>query len=262
MKRLLINLTAVSSLIALPLGSAFADTDMDTDTIALPVPILSTYSHAFIPVASSDDPAPVNSSPETPNYLALTYNLTHNTNLSLKAIQMALAGYEWALKNNKVENKNILTIVDFTVSSAKDRLYVINLQSGCVLMSLPVSHGKNSGVNSPWATKFSNKANSLQSSLGVFVTQSTYFGQHGFSLRIKGLEDSNNQAFSRSVVVHAANYVTPDFIKRFGRAGTSWGCFAVDPNESKNLINYIKGGSVLYAYGNSPQYLSTTKILG
>ncbi len=258
MKRLLINLTAVYSLIALPLGSAFAN----DNAIVLPFPIATAHTQPFVPVASAEDEiTAANPNFDIPNYLELTYNLTHNTNLSVKAIQMALAGYEWALKNNKVKNKDVLTIVDFTISSAKDRLYVINLKSGCILMSQPVSHGKNSGENSPWATKFSNKPNSLESSLGVFITQNTFNGEHGLSLRISGLEDSNSKALSRALLVHPANYVTPDFIKRFGRAGTSWGCFAVDPNESKELIDYIKDGSVLYAYGNSPQYLSTTKIL-
>lgn len=196
-----------------------------------------------------------------PNYLQLSYNLTHNTNLSAKAVEMAFAGYDWAVKNNKVKNKDILTIVDFTVSSAKDRLYVINLQTGEILMHLPVTHGKNSGNGSARTTSFSNKFNSLQSSIGVFVTQNPYYGQHGFSLRINGLESSNNNALARNVVVHPANYASLSYIKRNGRAGTSWGCFAVDPQDSKQLINYIKGGSVIYAYGQSTQYMASTKIL-
>jgi hypothetical protein len=197
----------------------------------------------------------------TTNYLQLSYNLTHNTNLSPKAVEMAFAGYEWAIKTQKVQNKDILTIVDFSVSSAQKRLYVINIKSGIILMSLPVSHGKGSGANSPWAKSFSNKNNSLQSSLGVFITESTYVGKHGPSLRLKGLEFSNNNAFARNVVVHSANYATEDFIRKYGRTGNSWGCFAVDPKQSKQLINYISGGSVLYAYGKSEQYMAATKIL-
>ena len=197
----------------------------------------------------------------TTNYLQLSYNLTHHTNLSPKAVEMAFAGYQWALKSNKVTNKDIITIVDFTVSSAKDRLYVINLKSGQILMAMPVAHGKGSGKSSPWATSFSNKNDSLKSSLGVFLTQNTYFGKHGFSLRIRGLETSNNHAAARDVVVHSANYVTPQFIKSHGYAGNSWGCFAVAPKESKQLINYIGKGSVLYAYGQSNQYMASTKIL-
>lgn len=224
MKRHLIKLIAVGSLISLPFGFAQA-------------------------AAAST------------NYLQLSYNLSHNTNLSPQAIQMAFAGYQWALKTTKVKNKDVLTIVDFSVSSAKNRLYVINVKTGQVLMGLPVAHGANSGRNTPWATSFSNKNNSLQSSLGVFVTENTYTGKHGYSLRIRGLESSNNNAESRAVVVHAANYASPGFIKKYGRAGNSWGCFAVDPQQSKQLIKYIQGNSVIYAYGKSSQYLASTKIL-
>lgn len=222
MKRQLMKLSAVASLLSLPFAMAHA---------------------------------------ETPNYLQLSYNLSHNTNLSPEAVQMAFAGYQYALKTNQVKNQDILTIVDFTISSAKDRLYVINLKTGDVLMALPVSHGKGSGNNSPWATKFSNKPNSLQSSIGLFVTKHTYYGKHGFSLRIKGLESSNSNVESRAVVVHSANYASPEFIRAMKRAGTSWGCFAVDPKASKKLIGYIQNGTVLYAYGRSKDYLTSTKIL-
>jgi hypothetical protein len=197
-----------------------------------------------------------------PNYLQLSYNLTHNTNLSPQAVQMAFAGYHWALSHAKVQNKDILTIVDFSLSSAQNRMYVINLKTGNILMALPVAHGKNSShFGSAWATSFSNKSNSLESSIGVYLTKNTYYGKHGFSLRISGLEASNNNVESRAVVVHSANYASPEFAKRYGRLGTSWGCFAVDPKETKQLINYIKGGSVMYAYGKSSSYLVTTKIL-
>ncbi len=224
MKQPLIKLAAVAGLLSLPFALAHAETT------------------------------------STPNYLQLSYNLTHNTNLSPEAVQMAFAGYQWALKTSQVKNKDILTIIDFTVSSAKDRLYVINLKTGDVLMALPVTHGKGSGSDSPWATKFSNKPNSLQSSIGVFVTKKTYYGQHGYSLRIKGLESSNNNVESRAVVVHAASYASPGFIKMAQRAGTSWGCFAVDPNANKKLISYIQNGTVMYAYGRSKDYLAQTKI--
>jgi hypothetical protein len=195
----------------------------------------------------------------TPEFIEKAYQAANHTNLSPQAVEMALKGYEWAIKHATVHNKDILTIVDFTISSAKPRLYVIDLKQGDVLMALHVSHGSGSG-NGAYATSFSNRANSLQSSIGVFVTQNTYYGQHGESLRINGLEESNNNVLKRHVVVHSANYVTPEYIQQHGKAGPSWGCFAVNPQKSKLLINYIKDGSVLYAYGQSKEYLATTKI--
>jgi L,D-transpeptidase catalytic domain len=195
------------------------------------------------------------------NYLQLSYNLSH-TNLSPQAIKMAFAGYHWAIKKHKVKNQDILTIVDFSLPSVKDRLYVINVKTGDILLSAPVTHGLNSGPNSLWATNFSNKPNSLESSLGVYVTEnSPYYGQWGYSLRINGLETSNNNAKSRDIVVHGYNSASRSYLKSYGFLGTTYGCFGVDPALAHQLIGYIQGGSVLYAYANYKQYLSSTKIL-
>lgn len=227
MKRHLFRFITVAGLASLPLSMSFANSSAPTDTT---------------------------------NYLQLAYNLSQNTNLSPKAVQMAFAGYQWALKNAPVRNKDVLTIVDYSVSSAKPRMYVINVKTGDILMSLAVAHGKGSGKGA-FATNFSNKGGSLASRLGVYLTMNTYYGHHGRSLRIRGLEASNSTALSHNVVVHSANYVTPEFIRQHGRAGNSWGCFAVDPKQKEQLINYISNGTVLYAYGPSSQYLTSTKIL-
>lgn len=197
--------------------------------------------------------------PPSADFSKIAYHAAHDTNLSSKAVETALQGYQWALQHGKVSNKNILSIVDFTISSAEPRLYVFNTQSGEVLMGLHVSHGKNSGTGA-YATSFSNTNSSLKSSIGVFVTLGTYYGQHGYSLRINGLEASNNNVLRRAVVVHGASYVTPEYIARMHRSGNSWGCFAVNPEKLKLLINYIKDGSVLYAYGHSQEYVATSKI--
>ncbi len=216
--------------------------------LALSALFASTYGLA-------NNPANLPSS----EYTQIVNSAAHDTNLSAQAVETALKGYQWALHNNKVNNKNILTIVDFTVSSAAPRMYVFNIKSGEVLMSLYVTHGKNSGTGK-YATSFSNKTNSLMSSLGVYVTENTYIGKHGFSLRINGLEKSNNNALKRAVVVHAANYATPEYIQQKGKAGNSWGCFAVNPKQLKLLVNYIKDGTVLYAYGQSKEYAATSQI--
>ncbi|MBS0351260.1 MAG: murein L,D-transpeptidase catalytic domain family protein [Proteobacteria bacterium] len=198
---------------------------------------------------------------ESPNYLQLSYNLSH-TNLSPEAIKMAFAGYHWAIKKHKVKKRDILTIIDFSLSSAMDRLYVINVKTGAVLMSAPVTHGLHSGANSPWAKNFSNSPNSLESSLGVYITENNpYTGQFGYSLRIAGLESSNSNAEARAIIVHSANYASRSFLKYNGFLGNSYGCFAVDPALVHQLIAYIEGGSVLYAYANSKQYLTSTHIL-
>jgi len=167
--------------------------------------------------------------------------------LSPNVLKQALKAYQWAVATGKVHNKHVLTIVDFTLPSDKERLWVVDPNTGHILLNIRTAQGKNSGLK--YATHFSNALNSDASSLGAFVTANVYNGKHGKSMRLIGLENGiNDNAMKRAVVIHSANYVTPAFIKAHNRAGRSWGCFAVNPKKSKQLIHLTKGGSVLFAY--------------
>jgi hypothetical protein len=154
-------------------------------------------------------------------------------------------------------NEDIVTIIDFSKPSTEKRLFILDLKKQELLYHTFVAHGKNTGVN--MATKFSNNKGSNQSSLGLFQTGESYQGKHGYSLRLDGLEKGiNDNARSRAVVMHSANYVSEDFIKRHGRLGRSWGCPAVPVEFSKEIIDLIKGGSCLYIYANDSHYLENT----
>lgn len=168
--------------------------------------------------------------------------------LPLTALKSAIDGYRWAVRHHEVRNFGMLTIVDFDKPSYEKRLWVIDLHNDHVIMDMHVAQGKNSGAI--YATRFSNTPGSLESSPGIFTTVGhKYYGEHGESLRIRGLEKGiNNNVYSRAVVIHAAWYVTPAFIKQTGYAGRSWGCFAVNPDHIDRLIQLIDGGSVLFAY--------------
>lgn len=154
-----------------------------------------------------------------------------------------------------LDKGQILTIVDYQKPSTQPRLFVFDLKTNNLLFKELVAHGKNSGDN--MATSFSNSPSSLKSSLGVFLTSNTYFGHHGYSLRIDGLERGiNDMAASRAIVVHAADYVSNAFARAHGRLGKSWGCFAVDPSVSSALISTIKGGTLIFAYYPDQHYLT------
>lgn len=174
--------------------------------------------------------------------------ILHNTpGLSSAALEHAVNGYHWAVANGHVNNPNILTIVDFTKPSYEDRLWVIDLKRNKPIMSLKTTHGKNSG--GVMATSFSNRGGSDQSSLGVYETMNAYSGKHGLSVRLRGLEPGiNNNAYSRAIVVHPANYAASSYVRAYGQAGRSWGCFGIDPSQSKKLVNLTKDGTVLFAY--------------
>ena len=174
--------------------------------------------------------------------------------LNKKALALALRAYNKAFSKGEVK-RPILTIIDYSLPSSKQRMWVFDLQKERLLMHTHVAHGKNSGMDIP--RHFSNANSSKETSLGTFVTQDTYIGSNGYSLNLKGLEHGfNDGALSRRVVVHGAAYVEPDFIKKVGRAGRSWGCPAVAKHLASSLINTIKGGSVLFAYYPDYNYLN------
>lgn len=164
-----------------------------------------------------------------------------------KPLKEALKAYNWAKAKGDVHNSKYLTLIDFAKPSNEKRMWVIDLNSNQVVFNGLVSQGKNSGLK--YATKFSNKPGTKESSLGVYTTTNLFQGKHGTSLKVRGLESGiNNNANSRTIEFHPAAYATPAFVKKYGRLGRSWGCFAVNPKYSTALFDKIKGGSVVFAY--------------
>ncbi|HEY1115481.1 MAG TPA: murein L,D-transpeptidase catalytic domain family protein [Chitinophagaceae bacterium] len=178
--------------------------------------------------------------------------------LSKQTLQYAYKGYAQLAARGAVRN-NTLTVVDFSQSSRKKRMYIIDMDKEEVLLNTYVAHGKNSGLD--YANKFSNRMSSLQSSLGFYVTENTYFGKHGLSLRLEGLERGyNDKAMERAIVVHGANYIG-EHRRNSGYNGRSFGCPAVPAHQSKKVINWIKEGSILFIYHPSNGYLHGSKLL-
>jgi hypothetical protein len=179
--------------------------------------------------------------------------------LSLEALEYAYKGYEYLLAKGELKNRDILTVCDFSQSSFKKRMYIIDVKNFKVLVNTYVAHGKNTGLQ--YAKDFSNKPESLQSSLGFYVTKSTYSGKHGLSLRLDGKEPGfNNLAEPRAIVVHGADYIGEH---RLGAAymGRSFGCPAVPQAQASSVINAIKDGSCLFIYHPSAKYIKGSKIL-
>ena len=165
---------------------------------------------------------------------------------NLKSFSQALKGF-YTLKEKGLIQKNILTLVDFSLSSNFKRLWVIDLTTNTILFQSLVAHGRNTGDE--FANSFSNSQKSFKSSLGFYATGETYSGKHGMSLRLDGLEKGiNSNARARGVVMHAANYVSNSFIKCNKRLGRSEGCPAIPVELSKEIINTIKNKSCLFIY--------------
>jgi len=182
-----------------------------------------------------------------------------NVGLSRETLDYAVKGYEKLLQQGAVTNDQFLTIVDLSQSSRKKRFYIIDMHKDELVWNTYVAHGKNSGVDE--ATRFSNQPNSEASSLGFYVTKSTYTGKHGLSLRISGQEEGfNDNAEARGVVVHGAPYVSPNRVNS-SYMGRSQGCPALPENEYQDVINIIKGGSVLFVYHPDENYLQESHLL-
>ena len=173
--------------------------------------------------------------------------------LNKKVLTLALHAYKTATVRGSVK-KPVLTVIDYSLPSSKQRMWVFDLKREKLLYNTYVAHGKNSGMVTP--KHFSNKPSSKETSLGTYVTRNTYFGHKGLSLNLQGLERGfNDNALSRRVVVHGAWYVEANFIKHAGHAGRSWGCPSIGKSMARPIINTIKGGSVLFAYYPDKNYL-------
>lgn len=146
----------------------------------------------------------------------------------------------------KINNKNYVTISDFTKPSSEIRQFAINLVTG-VVDKLLVAHGVNTGGLN--ATCFSNVEDSRKSSLGFYLTGTTYQGKNGYSLNLHGQDKTNSNAYTRRIVIHGADYVSEQYVKDNGRLGRSWGCPAVNRKFNDTLINRLKNGSLFYIHG-------------
>lgn len=151
-------------------------------------------------------------------------------------------------KHNNVSSndKDLITIIDFSQPSSVKRLAIIDLEEEEILYNEYVSHGSGSGGLK--SKDFSNINGSHQSSLGQYKTGVTYQGKHGLSLKLIGKEKSNSNAESRYIVFHGASYATEEFLNRNGYLGRSHGCPAVDDKIAKEIIHLIKNGTYMYAY--------------
>jgi hypothetical protein len=205
--------------------------------------------------------APVTAPSGTSSWIDQEVRVLHGQadNLDKKVLRLSLTAYLNA-RGQGYDNQQLLTIVDYSKPSTERRLWVFDLKSNKILFNTWVAHGKNSGeLNS---TSFSNSARSLKSSLGVFVTEDTYDGHNGYSLRVQGLEQGfNDNAHNRDVVFHGADYANPEVTKGLGRLGRSWGCFAVSRKVSVSLINTIKNDTVVVAYYPDQRWLKHSAYL-
>lgn len=218
------------------------------------LPILWIFSFAF----SSEEANPIEKV-ITENPISLYEQLAEKTETLPKKEVFDIALKGWQKLNSELKSK-VITIIDFSLPSTEKRLWIIDPTNQLVLLNTVVSHGRNSG--NLMASKFSNKPESYQSSLGFYKTAETYQGKHGYSLRLDGLEQGfNDQARNRAIVIHGADYAREEFAKNTGRLGRSLGCPALPTEISSKAIDFIKDGSLLFIYGQDENYLKSSSLI-
>jgi len=161
--------------------------------------------------------------------------------LSEHALKKALDFY---FKNKKKLglSDRYMAIADFSKSSKNKRLAIINLEDKTTDF-YKVSHGKGSDPNHDLIMdEFLNRPGSYGTPAGFHKMTTTYLGQHGLSLKMQGLEESNKNSEARAIVLHGADYVS------WEHTGRSQGCPAVEKKWTSLIIDQLKGGSLFYFY--------------
>lgn len=176
--------------------------------------------------------------------------------LAFDVFEKAYIGYlNLQDKDRLFSESSVLSIADFNQSSKKKRLWIVDLKDTALILNTWVSHGRGSGGE--MATQFSNTNNSHQSSLGFYLTGEVYYGKHGRSLRLDGMDAGfNDNARQRAIVLHGASYVSQSTIRSLNRLGLSHGCPAVPVELTDRIIDIIKNKSVLYIHADHPVYQS------
>ncbi len=187
------------------------------------------------------------------------YNKINDNDLNFDAFKHGLKGFTKLKEEGKLDNSKYLTIIDMSASANTERFYIINMETFTLEHKSLVAHGKNTGGE--FAKQFSNVISSYKSSLGFYKTAETYTGKHGLSLRLDGLEYSNNRARERAVVIHEAEYVSNSYIQKNGRLGRSYGCPSLPKKGYKTLVSKIKSGSCLFIYYPQQSYLKKSKLI-
>ncbi|MFJ4192759.1 murein L,D-transpeptidase catalytic domain family protein [Pseudomonas sp. NPDC089534] len=179
--------------------------------------------------------------------------------LNPQALKGALNAMQCAVNSGARQSRH-LAIIDYSQPSTARRLWIFDLARRKLVLRDLVAHGSNSGEN--YATQFSNREGSYQSSLGLFRTQESYEGTHGYSLRMDGLEPGfNDMARDRAIVIHAADYVNPLWSQRQGRIGRSQGCPAVRPQVAKRVIDSLKDGQFMFSWYPDQHWLKSSPYL-
>lgn len=158
-----------------------------------------------------------------------------------------VARQQLARMDNYIWVRDVVGLADFSMPSSEPRFFIVNMESGDVRRYY-VTHGRGSDPeHDGWLKAFSNDYGSNATSRGAYLTRNYYEGKHGLSMRLTGLEPDNNNAETRAIVVHGADYANPDLIRTMGKLGRSEGCFAFPRDNLVEVIARMGPGRMIFA---------------
>lgn len=160
---------------------------------------------------------------------------------------VGIATAELRRRAGSIAQTDLVAIADFAAPSSAKRFHLVNVASGTV-ESFLVAHGRGSDPShSGWLRRFSNDPGSYCTSNGAYRTLGYYNGKHGRSIRLAGLDETNNNAEARAIVVHSARYVSDEIARGAGVLGRSEGCFAVAESDLEAVLSRMGPGRLLIA---------------
>jgi len=146
-----------------------------------------------------------------------------------------------------IDHRDAIGIADFSLHSRAPRFHLLNLADGTATCHL-VAHGRGSDpTHSGWLERFSNEPRSQATSAGAYRTDTLYMGEHGRSMRLEGLDPTNDRAAARAIVVHSAWYVSEEIVTHFGMLGRSEGCLALANSSLEEVLARLGPGRLIYA---------------
>ena len=152
-----------------------------------------------------------------------------------------------ALDSHRIRARDSIGIIDFSRPSADARFHLVDLMNGTA-KSFRVAHGRGSDPDhSGFLERFSNRPGSEATSEGTYTTAEYYEGKYGLSMKVAGLDATNNNAYNRAIVIHNAWYAEPDMIAQHGKLGRSEGCFAFSRADQWEVMRKLAGGRMIFA---------------
>lgn len=127
-------------------------------------------------------------------------------------------------KKNKLDT-TICIMVDMSIPSGKNRLFVYDFKQKKTIIAGLCAHGVGGGSTATNPV-FSNKVGSNCTSLGKYTVKNRSYSNWGINIHYKmyGLEKSNNNAFKRIVVLHSYTPIPSYEIYPDKLFGQSAGC--------------------------------------